>query len=132
MNEESVGGAVYQIDHETRYVHAGRVSTSQHVACLTPRSLPRQHVRSHEVDVDPDPANGSRRTDCFGNVEDQFTILTPYTELRVVSRSVVEVLPRGLAVDAESSPAWEDVRADERVHRRVGVPLCVAIRRAGS
>ena len=28
---------VYRIEHETRYVHAGRVSTSQHVACLTPR-----------------------------------------------------------------------------------------------
>ena len=35
--------AVYRVEHETSYVHSGRVSTSQHVACLTPRTLPRQH-----------------------------------------------------------------------------------------
>ena len=104
-------GVVYRIEHETRYVHTGRVSTSQHVACLTPRSLPRQRVRSHEVIVDPRPANESRRIDCYGNVEDQFTILTPYLELRVVSHSEVEVLPRE-AIDAGASPAWEDVRDD--------------------
>jgi transglutaminase-like putative cysteine protease len=103
-------GVVYQIDHETRYVHAGRVSTSQHVACLAPRELPRQRVRSHRMVVDPNPASQSRRTDCYGNTEDQFTILTPYSELRVVSHSAVEVLPRAEMIDA--SPAWEDVRSD--------------------
>jgi transglutaminase-like putative cysteine protease len=107
----SAQGVVYQIDHETRYVHAGRVSTSQHVACLAPRELPRQHVRSHQLTVDPHPANESRRTDCYGNTEDQFTILSPYSELRVVSRSLVEVLPRVESI--EVSPAWEDVRQDE-------------------
>ena len=100
----------YQIDHETRYVHAGRVSTSQHVACLAPRELSRQHVRSHHMVVDPNPASQSRRTDCYGNTEDQFTILTPYSELRVVSHSLVEVSPRAEMIDA--SPAWEDVRSD--------------------
>jgi transglutaminase-like putative cysteine protease len=102
---------VYQIDHETRYVHAGRVATSQHIACLAPRELPRQHVRSHQLIVDPHPANESRRTDCYGNTQDQFTILTPYSELRVVSRSLVEVSPREGAIHV--SPAWEDVRRDE-------------------
>jgi transglutaminase-like putative cysteine protease len=103
--------AVYQIDHETRYVHSGRVSTSQHVAVLSPRELQRQHVRSHKLIVDPHPANESRRIDCYGNIEDQFTILTPYSELRVVSRSLVEVSPRGEAIG--DSPAWEDVRDDQ-------------------
>jgi transglutaminase-like putative cysteine protease len=107
------GAVVYQIEHETRYVHAGRVSTSQHVACLTPRALPRQHLRAHHVVVDPVPANDSSRIDCYGNVEEQFTILTPYSELRVVSRSVVEVSPREETVDPEASPAWEDVRSDD-------------------
>src|SRR4029077_10061725 len=89
----------------------GRVSTSQHVACLAPRELPRQHVRSHQLTVDPHPTNESPRTDCYGNTEDQFTILSPYSELRVVSHSLVEVSPRGEAI--EVSPAWEDVRQDE-------------------
>ena len=115
MNEgiPSAGAVVYQIEHETRYVHAGRVSTSQHVACLTPRALPRQHLRTHRVVVDPVPANDSTRVDCYGNVEEQFTILTPYSELRVVSHSVVEVTPREEAVDPDVSPAWEDVRSDD-------------------
>ena len=115
MSEEmpSAGAVVYEIEHETRYVHAGRVSTSQHVACLTPRALPRQHVRAHHVVVDPGPANESRRIDCYGNVEEQFTITTPYSELRVVSHSVVEVSPREDAFDPEGSPAWEDVRSDD-------------------
>lgn len=101
---------VYQIDHETRYAHAGRVSTSQHVACLAPRELARQHVRSQHMVVDPNPASQSRRTDCYGNTQDQFTILTPYSELRVVSHSLVEVSPRAEMIGA--SPAWEDVRSD--------------------
>ncbi len=109
----AAGAVVYEIEHETRYVHAGRVSTSQHVACLTPRALPRQHLRAHHVVVDPLPANDSSRIDCYGNVEEQFTILTPYSELRVVSRSVVEVSPREEPVDPEASPAWEDVRSDD-------------------
>jgi transglutaminase-like putative cysteine protease len=108
----AVEGAVrYQIEHETRYVHAGRVSTSQHVACLAPRGLPRQHVQSHDVLIDPRPANDSRRIDCYGNIEDHFTILTPYSELRVVSRSVVDVEPRPASIDPESSPPWEEVSA---------------------
>ena len=50
MSDDARDGAVvYRIEHETRYVHAGRVSTSQHVACLTPRALPRQHVRAHRA-----------------------------------------------------------------------------------
>lgn len=103
---------VYQIEHETRYVHSGRVSTSQHVACLMPRAMPQQHVRSHDIFVDPRPANESRRIDCYGNVEDQFTILTPYSELRVVSTSLVEVEARLQPVDVEAGPAWEEVAAD--------------------
>ena len=83
--------ALYRIEHETRYVHSGGVSTSQHVAYLTPRTLPRQCVRWHELMIEPAPANRVQRIDYFGNSVDQFTILTPYDELRVVGRSVVEV-----------------------------------------
>jgi len=113
MTDTPSSTVVYQIEHETRYVHGGRVSTSQHIACLAPRALPRQRVRSHDVFVDPHPANESRRTDCYGNTEEQFTILTPYSELRVVSTSVVEIDPRLQPIDAGASPAWEDAAADD-------------------
>jgi len=31
---------LYEVEHQTRYVHAGRVSTSRHLGYLTPRMLP--------------------------------------------------------------------------------------------
>ena len=139
--------AVYRVEHATSYVHSGRVSTSQHVACLTPRTLPSQTVQSHELGVEPAPASHVQRVDYFGNAVDQFTILTPYEEMRVVGRSVVEVIGNALsaavtarfeagagvdsavhaaadaAVDAagdtrlENSAPWEEVR-DALIYQR--------------
>src|SRR5580765_5941532 len=105
-----MSSALYRIEHETRYRHAGRASTSQHVAYLKPRELPRQRVRRHELAVEPALANRSQRTDFFGNTVDQFTILTPYHEMRAISRSLVEVVPPETAVDPAASEAWEAVR----------------------
>jgi hypothetical protein len=39
-------GVFYRVEHETRYVHTGRASTSQHVACLKPRRAPRHCITS--------------------------------------------------------------------------------------
>ena len=102
--------AVYRIEHETRYVHAGGVSTSQHVAYLTPRTLPRQTVRWHELAVEPAPVNRVQRIDYFGNTVDQFTILTPYDEMRVIGRSVVEVTGPAAPLAPAADPSWETVR----------------------
>jgi transglutaminase-like putative cysteine protease len=115
-----VSDAVYRIEHETRYVHAGGVSTSQHVAYLTPRTLPHQSPRWHELAIDPAPASRVQRIDCFGNLVDQFTILTPYDELCVVARSVVEVDTIAPPVAPDACEAWEAVR-DELVYER-GAP----------
>jgi transglutaminase-like putative cysteine protease len=102
--------ARYRIEHDTRYVHASAVSTSQHVAYLRPRELPRQRVHAHELAIDPHPVVASDRVDYFGNVADQFTVLQPYAELSVRSHSLVEVLPGERAVEPESSPPWDSVR----------------------
>ena len=112
--------ALYRIEHETRYAHAGGVSTSQHVAYLTPRTLPRQHVRWHEVEIEPVPASRVQRIDYFGNAVDQFTILTPYVETRVVGRSVVEVAAAEPSIDGDAGAPWETVR-DELLYQR-GTP----------
>jgi transglutaminase-like putative cysteine protease len=100
----------YRIEHDTRYVYASSVSTSQHVACLSPRELPRQRVLEHVLTLDPTPASVFERTDYFGNAIVQFQILRPHAELRVSSRSLVEVDPRESAVDPDHSPPWEDAR----------------------
>jgi transglutaminase-like putative cysteine protease len=107
----------YRVEHETRYVHATSVSTSQHVACLRPRELQRQRVAHAEIAVEPAPSRSTRRVDYFGNAVDQFTVLGPYVELRVVGRSLVEVASLDPLPDPESSPAWEDGR-DSLVYRK--------------
>jgi len=111
--------AVYRVEHETSYEHSGRVSTSQHVACLTPRTLPRQAVRSHELVVEPAPASHVQRVDYFGNAVDQFTILTPYKEMRVVGRSIVEVMTSALSV-AVMARLDAGAGADAVVHDAAG------------
>src|SRR6185436_13586239 len=84
---------------------------------LMPRTLPRQRVRWHELVIDPAPANRVRRIDYFGNAVDQFTILTPYDELRVVGRSVVEVTAAEPPIPLDAGAPWEAVR-DELFYRR--------------
>src|SRR3989442_783570 len=115
---------LYRIEHETRYVHSGGVSTSQHVAYLTPRTLPRQCVRRHELVIEPAPASRVQRIDYFGNAVDQFTILTPYDELRVVGRSVVEVIATESPIVLDAGASWEAVR-DELFFQR-GAPYADA------
>ena len=108
----------YRIEHETRYVHSGGVSTSQHVAYLTPRTLPRQCVRWHELVIEPAPACHVQRIDYFGNAVDQFTILTPYDELRVVGRSIVEVTTTELSFELDAGAPWEAVREELRARSK--------------
>jgi transglutaminase-like putative cysteine protease len=115
-----VTDALYRIEHETRYVHSGGVSTSQHVAYLTPRTLPRQSVRWHELVIEPAPASRVQRVDYFGNAVDYFTILTPYDQMRVVGRSVVEVTVTEPPLALAAGAPWEAVR-DELFFKR-GAP----------
>jgi transglutaminase-like putative cysteine protease len=98
----------YRIEHETRYVYSSSVSTSQHVACLRPRELPWQHVGSHALTIDPAPSRVVHREDYFGNALDHFELLRPHRELRVLSRAVVDVLPRAATPpDITLSPPWD-------------------------
>jgi len=115
---------VYRIDHDTRYVHDGLASTSQHVACLKPRTLGHQRVVWHDLTIDPAPAAIRERIDYFGNHVSQFSILAPYTEMRVLSRSEVELQERTGQVDLVSSPPWESVRESLLYHG--GAPFLAA------
>jgi transglutaminase-like putative cysteine protease len=112
--------ALYRIEHETRYRHEGRASTSQHVAYLRPRDLPTQRVLAHELIVEPAPANRAQRTDAFGNTAEHFTIATPYQMMCATGRSMVEVFCSEEAIDPQASDPWEEVR-DRLLYRR-GAP----------
>ena len=102
--------AVYLIEHDTRYVYDSPVTTSTHLACLRPRVLPHQQVRSHTLRVVPEPAQITERLDFFGNLIHGFQLLRPHVELRVSSTSLVEVSGHLADVSVEASPAWESVR----------------------
>lgn len=107
---------VYRIEHTTRYDYAAPVATSQHVAYLIPRDLPRQRLRSRSLRIDPPVSRVARRRDYFGNHVEQFAIVRPHQSLEVRATSVVEVseASRGQgAAEAEEGgrgAAWETVR----------------------
>ena len=105
---------LYRVEHDTRYGHSDRATTSQHVACLKPRNLERQRVRWHELDVTPVPDSVEERVDFFGNRVHYFEILSPYTELRVMSSSLVAVRPRQTPLDPEASLPWDRYADQER------------------
>lgn len=98
--------SVYTVEHVTRYAYTSAVAASQHVAYLRPRELPYQHVQSHRLEIEPEPAHAIQRTDYFGNIAEHFQLLTPHVELRVSSRSVAEVQDRFTTIDPARSPAW--------------------------
>jgi transglutaminase-like putative cysteine protease len=99
---------IYRISHKTTYKYKYPVSFGNHVACLTPRSLPHHRCAWNELRIRPLPATRSDRTDYFGNQLSFFTIKEPHQELVVEARSEV-------TIDDETKPwseaslAWEDV-----------------------
>jgi transglutaminase-like putative cysteine protease len=98
---------IYKIVHKTTYKYKHPVSVGNHVACLTPRSLPHQHVAWHDLGIRPVPATRSERVDYFGNRLCFFTIQEPHRELVVEARSQVTV--DGQATPwPQQSPPWEE------------------------
>jgi len=114
--------AYFRVEHRTRYLYTGMVSTSQHVVYLRPLAHTRQHVHSHLLTVDPRPERCVRRTDFFGNVVEQFVLLKPHAELNVDAVSLVEVVPRAEPPRADASPPWERVREAFRYAKGRRVP----------
>jgi transglutaminase-like putative cysteine protease len=110
-------GSLYWVEHETRDLHSRRASTSRHVACLKPRPSPRQTLQEHDLTVEPTPDEMSERIDYFGNTLHHFAIMAPYVEMRVLSRSVVDVRARGQEIDPDAGPSWEEVEQQEHFKR---------------
>jgi len=98
----------YRIIHKTTYKYKAPVSIGNHVAYLTPRSLPQHTCMSHELLITP-PASGiSERLDYFGNPVTFFTIREPHNELHIEARSRVAIDDRA-AVWPERSQPWEEI-----------------------
>ncbi len=113
----------YRIEHTTRYEYGALVSTSQHVACLQPRTLPGQRLDAWALAIDPTPARVTAREDYFGNTLHYVTLMTPHDELRVSSQSTVDVSPRTL-VDPAGDRVVGGRPEQTRVPRGAGLQPC--------
>jgi transglutaminase-like putative cysteine protease len=100
---------MYRIAHQTHYRYSDPVDVANHVACLRPRELPRQHVLEFDLAITPRPAMFIERIDYFGNTHQIFSIQSPHRELLVRSRALVDVLHTRPDQSAAMIP-WESVR----------------------
>jgi transglutaminase-like putative cysteine protease len=98
---------IYRIVHRTTFKYRHPVSVGKHVACLKPRTLPRQQLAQCELHIQPTPATMTERIDYFGNLLYFFTVQEPHKELVVESRSEVRV-EDGAALSPQDSLSWEE------------------------
>jgi transglutaminase-like putative cysteine protease/predicted glutamine amidotransferase len=82
---------VYDITHRTVYRYAQPIERSQHVLRLTPYHDRLQTVRSHQLSVSVSAASRDYE-DVFGNRVRRLIVESPFTELIIEAKSVVEVL----------------------------------------
>ena len=75
------------------YAYSDVVTSSYGRGFLTPRDLPQQRCLSHELRIDPEPADRSTSRDTYGNISSYFHVTAPHDTLSVTSESIVEVDP---------------------------------------
>lgn len=98
---------IYKIVHRSTYRYRYPVTVGNHVACLTPRSLPRHELLWNELNIRPIPETRSERVDYFGNHLCFFTVREPHTELVVEARSKVRMATEATSWP-QQSPPWEE------------------------
>lgn len=80
----------YDVIHRTVYKYAQAVERSTHLLRLRPVHDQLQQVRDHELTISV-PGQARDYDDVFGNAVRRVQIETPFTEMVIESRSVVEV-----------------------------------------
>ncbi len=99
----------YQVTHTTRYRYSESIPLSHNVVRLRPRNSSAQICLRHELLVSPPPAVEIDGLDYFGNHVAWFSLQEPHTELRISSRSELQINPAPRP-DFLPGPAWEQVR----------------------
>lgn len=82
--------SVLDVFHETTYRYGQPVERSTHRLCLEPVADGRQQIIEHSLDIS---VNGARRDfeDVFGNRSTMLEVSSPFTEMKITSRSKVRV-----------------------------------------
>ena len=112
---------IYRIVHRSTYRYKHPVSVGNHVACLTPRSLPHHQLVRNELHIQPAPATCTERVDYFGNLRCYFTIQELHRELVVEARSEVILQETAIPWPQQSLPWEEAVRALSNDHSPAGL-----------
>jgi transglutaminase-like putative cysteine protease len=86
-------GPIYQVTHRTMYSYSDDVTSSYGRGFLIPRDSARQRCMSHELVIEPEPADSSTSRDGYGNVSSYFHVTERHRTLTITSNSVVEVDP---------------------------------------
>lgn len=120
----------YEITHDTTYRYASPVLLSQQIARLRPRTLPRQQLLAHRLEISPAPSALTERLDFFGNPTTRFGLYTRHEVLRVRAQSRVAVDPPTWPAPARSLP-WEAARDHLRDALSGHAPLQAEARDAG-
>jgi transglutaminase-like putative cysteine protease len=100
---------IYDIRHVTTYAYETPVSFARCSLRLEPKSGGGQNLISHSVDIRPKPAERTSRRDFFGTLTESVVIEAAHRNLRIDSRSRVNVARHAPARTA-ASPTWESVR----------------------
>jgi transglutaminase-like putative cysteine protease len=112
----------YQIVHRTVYRYSDDVTSSYGRGFLTPRDTPSQRCLSHELLIEPEPADRSTSRDHYGNISSYFHVTERHRTLSITSRSVVEVDPPPPELYGGGS-----ARAPWEIARPVGLEGALAI-----
>jgi transglutaminase-like putative cysteine protease/predicted glutamine amidotransferase len=107
IHERSTGGAIdspstrfrhasaekkrYEVVHKTVYKYAKAVENSMHIFRLTPVHDRLQTVISHSLDINV-PCQRRDYEDVFNNRVTRLTVDSPFQEMTIEARSIVEVL----------------------------------------
>ena len=98
------------VTHETRYEYAPPVETAQHLAHLKPLATGSQRLVSHQLAIDPAPAQRSELPDVYGNTRAFFALEATHGRLVVTAESVVETSTPVLSQAVARDLPWEAVR----------------------
>jgi transglutaminase-like putative cysteine protease len=85
---------IYHLRHLTSFRYTQPVTFVYNTLHLKPRELPWQKVKSFQLEIEPDPVVQTERLDYFGNTATFFMIQSPHDAMKVLAKSVIEVLPR--------------------------------------
>ncbi|OBF18348.1 hypothetical protein A5725_20500 [Mycobacterium kubicae] len=110
------GSQRYRVTHRTEYRYSDVVTSSYGRGFLTPRDSQRQRCVAHQLTIEPTPADSSTSRDGYGNISSYFHVTEPHRTLKIISDSIVDVLPpvSGLYSSGPALQPWEAARPTGR------------------